>query len=186
MMLLISALAVMPSIAAAQQPQPGGRGRGPTPTAPPAATIHSDLLKDWTGMKDMIVKIANEMPPDKFGFKSTPAQRSYGEHVLHIAQVNMLLLPALGARTPAPQIDLKAATKADMIKAMADSFDYGTAAIKEFDNKTIQDTVEAAFMGPSTRARIIYFLVGHTWDTYGQMAVYLRLNGRVPPASQTP
>lgn len=40
------------------------------------------------------------------------------------------------------------------------------------------------FMGPSSRARIISFLVGHTWDIYGQMAVYLRLNGRVPPASQ--
>ena len=40
------------------------------------------------------------------------------------------------------------------------------------------------FMGPSSRARIIAFLAGHTWDIYGQMAVYLRLNGQVPPASQ--
>jgi uncharacterized damage-inducible protein DinB len=41
-------------------------------------------------------------------------------------------------------------------------------------------------MGPSTRARIITFLVGHTQDTYGQMVVYMRLNGGVPPASQRP
>jgi uncharacterized damage-inducible protein DinB len=41
-------------------------------------------------------------------------------------------------------------------------------------------------MGPSTRARIYAFLIGHTQDTYGQMVVYLRLNGLVPPASQRP
>jgi hypothetical protein len=42
------------------------------------------------------------------------------------------------------------------------------------------------WMGPSTRARIYAFLIGHTQDTYGQMVVYLRLNGGVPPASARP
>lgn len=150
------------------------------------ATIHGDLLKDWAAQKDTISKIANAMPEDKFGFKTTPAQRSYGEHVLHIAQINVMLLPALGGKTPAPQINMKATKKADIIKAVEDSFDYGTAVIKEFDNKTIQDTIQAMFMGPSTRARIAYFLIAHAQDAYGQMAVYLRLNGLVPPASQRP
>jgi uncharacterized damage-inducible protein DinB len=150
------------------------------------ATIQGDLLKDWTGMKDMMTKIASAMPEDKFSFKPTPAQRNYGEHVLHIAQINMMLMQPLGAKTPAPQINLQAKTKADMIKAMSDTFDYGIAAIKEFDNTAIQATVDAPFMGPSTRARLLFFLLGHTWDTYGQMAVYLRLNGIVPPASQKP
>jgi len=150
------------------------------------ATIHGDLMKDWASQKDTIVKIANAMPEDKFGFKATPAQRSYGEQVLHIAQVNMMLLATLGAKTPAPTINLKATTKADIVKAAADSFDYGTTVVKEFDNKTIQDTVQAMFLGPSTRARIVFFLLAHSQDIYGQMAVYLRLNGVVPPASQRP
>jgi uncharacterized damage-inducible protein DinB len=42
------------------------------------------------------------------------------------------------------------------------------------------------FLGPSTRARIVFFLIAHSQDIYGQMAVYLRLNGVVPPASQRP
>ncbi len=42
------------------------------------------------------------------------------------------------------------------------------------------------FLGPSTRARVLSFLIGHSWDIYGQMVVYLRLNGAVPPASQRP
>ena len=40
------------------------------------------------------------------------------------------------------------------------------------------------FMGPSTKARVVYYVIGHTWDIYGQMVVYLRLNGITPPASQ--
>ena len=150
------------------------------------ATIHGDLLKDWAAQKDMLVKIANAMPEDKFGFKPTPAQRNFGEQVLHIAQVNMMLLNTLGGKAAAPAVNLKATSKADIVKAMSDSFDHGTALLKEFDNTTIQGTVQAMFMGASTRARIVFFLISHTQDIYGQMAVYLRLNGVIPPASQRP
>jgi uncharacterized damage-inducible protein DinB len=147
------------------------------------ATIHGDLTKDWAGQKALLVALANAMPADKYGFKPTPAQRSFGEHVLHIAEVNVMLTKALGGKTPEPAINMKATTKADMIKAMSDAFDYGAKVIAEFNNTTIQETIQAPFMGPSTRARIMFFLNGHTQDTYGQMAVYLRLNGVTPPAS---
>jgi uncharacterized damage-inducible protein DinB len=147
------------------------------------ATIHGDLTKDWAGQKTLLVGLANAMPEDKYGFKPTPVQRSFGEHVLHIAQVNMMLTKMLGGKTPEPAINMKATTKADMIKAMSDSFDYGAKVIAEFNNTTIQETINAAFMGPSTRARPMFFLIGHTQDTYGQMVVYLRLNGLTPPAS---
>jgi uncharacterized damage-inducible protein DinB len=147
------------------------------------ATIHGDLTNDWAGQKALLVALANAMPEDKYGFKPTPAQRSFGQHVLHIAEVNVMLTKALGGKTPEPAINLKATTKADMIKAMSDAFDYGAKVIAEFNNTTIQETIQAPFMGPSTRARIMFFLNGHTQDTYGQMAVYLRLNGLTPPAS---
>ena len=151
------------------------------------ASLQGDFLKDWAGQKDMLAKIADAMPEAKFGFKATPAQRSYGEHVLHIAQINMMLLQTLGSKAAAPQINMKATSKADVMKAMADSFDYGTAIIKEQTDQTMAGTVAGPpWMGPSTRARMIAFLIGHTQDTYGQMVVYLRLNGLVPPASQRP
>jgi len=147
------------------------------------ATIHGDLTKDWAGQKTLLVALANAMPEDKYGFKPTPAQRSFGEHVLHIAQVNVMLAKALGGKTAEPAINAKATTKAEMIKAMSDAFDYGAAVIAEFNNTSIQETIQAPFMGPSTRARVMFFLNGHTQDTYGQMVVYVRLNGITPPAS---
>src|SRR5947208_3225921 len=87
------------------------------------ASIQADLVKDWQGQKDTLVKIAQAMPEDKFSFKATPAQRSFGDHVMHIAQVNMMLLQTLGAKTAAPQINMSAKSKADTIKAMSDTFD---------------------------------------------------------------
>jgi len=153
-----------------------------------AVSIQADLLKDWTDLKSTMAKIADAMPEDKFTYKSTPAQRNYGEQILHIAQVNVGLLRSLGGKATPPPIDMKATKKADILKAMADSFDYGTALIKEQTDQTMLLAAPMAppFLGPSTRARIVYSLIGHTWDIYGQMAVYLRLNGGVPPASQRP
>jgi uncharacterized damage-inducible protein DinB len=159
-------------------------------TATPAAqtaSLQGDFVKEWAGQKDLLAKIADAMPEAKYGFKATPAQRSFGEHVMHIAQVNMMLLQTFASKAPAPQINMKATSKADVMKAMADSFDYGTAILKEQTDQTMAGTIQGPpWMGPSTRARMFAFLIGHTQDTYGQMVVYLRLNGLVPPASQRP
>ena len=151
-------------------------------------SIHGEMMKDWNDLKGMMNKIAAAMPEDKFSYKSTPPQRDYGQQILHIAQVNFKILQAVGAKTPAPAINLKATTKADILKAMDDSFDYGTAILKEQTDQTMLQpaAMPPGFMGPSSRARIFTFLIGHTWDIYGQMAVYLRLNGVTPPASVRP
>ena len=58
--------------------------------------------------------------------------------------------------------------------------DVRTAKPKRF---TITATDKAR---PSVKARVVYYVIGHTWDIYGQMAVYLRLNGITPPRSQRP
>jgi len=157
------------------------------PAAAQSASLQADFVKDWSALKDTMMKIADAMPENKYSFKATPPQRTYGEHVMHIAMVNMMVLKSLGAKAAAPALSDKAMSKADVMKAMADSFDYGTAILKEQSDQTMAGTVQGPpWMGPSTRARIFSFLVGHTYDTYGQMVVYLRLNGGVPPASQRP
>jgi len=149
--------------------------------------LKADFVKEWEGQKATLVKIAEAMPENKYSFKPTPAQRDFGGHVMHIAQINMMVFKMMNAKAPAPAINEKAATKADMIKAMSESFDYGTAILNEQTDQTMAAVIPGPpWMGPSTRARIFAFMIGHTQDTYGQMVVYLRLNGGVPPASQRP
>ena len=74
------------------------------PVAAQSPSIQAEMLKDWTDLKATMDKIANEMPDDKFGFKSTPAQQTFGERVLHVAQVNAGLLRLLGGKAAAPTI----------------------------------------------------------------------------------
>ena len=157
------------------------------PVAAQSATLNAELLKDWTDQKAMMMKIADAMPEEKFAFKSTPPQRDFGQQILHIAGANVLYLRFFGGKAAGPTINRNATSKAEILKALADSFDYGTALIKEQTDQSMMQTVATnQFLGTSSRARVIYFLIGHTWDIYGQMAVYLRLNGIVPPASQRP
>ena len=152
-----------------------------------SGTLNRELLKDWIDMKETLVKLANAMPEDKFAFKTTPAQRDFGQQVLHIAGGNVINLNFLRGKAMPPAINRNAKAKAEIIKAMIDSFDYGEALIKEQTPESMFEVVQTnQFLGPSSRARVIYFLIGHSWDIYGQMVVYLRLNGGVPPASQRP
>lgn len=157
------------------------------PAAAQSASLKQELLKDWLAMKETMMKLANAMPEDKFSFKATPAERDFGEQVLHVAGGNLINLNFLRGKATPPVINRKATSKAETLKAMADSFDYGTALIQEQTDQSLLETVQTnPYLGPSSRARILYSLLGHCWDIYGQMVVYLRLNGGVPPASQRP
>lgn len=150
-------------------------------------SLQAEMLKDWSALKTPMHRIADEMPADKYGFRRTAGQQTFGERTVHIAIVNVAFLSALGETAlPKPTINPKATTKDAALKALDDSFDYGIALLKQQSDQTLLQPAGAPpqFLGPSSRARIIGFLVGHTWDIYGQMAVYLRLSGHVPPASQ--
>jgi uncharacterized damage-inducible protein DinB len=159
-----------------------------SPVAAQSVSIQAEMLKDWTDLKTTMTKITNEMPADKYDAKPTPPQQSFGERTLHVAQVNARFLQSIGGKATPPTIEKTATTKEASMKALEDSFDYGIALLKELNDQTILQAapMAPAFLGPSTRARIYTFLIGHTWDIYGQLAVYLRLNGKVPPASQRP
>ena len=153
-------------------------------------SLQANLLADWTSQKDTLMKLANAMPEEKYGYKPTMPQRNYGEQVLHIAEANVNQMGRLAPKAVAPTINMKVTSKAEILKALEVSFDYGTAALKEQTDSTMVQAAETTrfdrFMGASTRARVVAFIMGHTWDIYGQMVVYVRLNGITPPASQRP
>jgi len=158
----------------------------------PCANLVCEIENDWSRNNVMIYGLADAMPGDKFNYKPTPAQQSFGERVLHVAQINLLLLQALGAKTPAPAIDNNATSKAASMAAVQRVGEYGSAVIKEFGEQGLLARIDspgpmAFFMGPQvSRQRVVYFLMTHSQDTYGQLVVYLRLNGITPPASRQP
>ena len=167
----------------AQAPQGGGRGGG-RGAAPACTNLACDVQADWARSMRLLITTAEAMPEDKWSYKSTPAQRSFGEQVMHIVQIDQKLLGGLGGKTPAPQINMKPTSKADTVAALRQSLEYGAAIVKEFDDQGLLERVPGMFLGASaSRVRLINFSMTHSQDVYGQMVVYLRLNGVVPPAS---
>ncbi len=164
-----------------------------TETAAPAQTLSGDVRQDWQRMKQIMMGIADALPEEKFDYASTPEQRTFGEQILHVAGGNVMLMGFLGAEASGPSVDRRntrtfgytVTSKADILQALSDSFDYGEAALREFDDESLLERVAGPpFLGKPSRVRLVYFVIGHAWDIYGQMAVYLRLNGIVPPASR--
>ncbi len=162
-------------------------------TGAAAQSLAGDAVEDWQRMKQIMMGIAGAMPEDKFDYASTPEQRSFGEQILHVAGGNVMLLGFLGADATGPAVDptnlrtfgYTVTSKADILQALSDSFDYGEAALREFDDASMQALANGPpFLGTPSRVRLVYFVIGHAWDIYGQMAVYLRLNDIVPPASR--
>src|ERR1700674_5702324 len=89
------------------------------PAASGQATVSGDLLKDWQDQKKALMDIAEAMPEDKFSYKTTPAQRNYGEQVMHVALVNVGILKLIGGKTAPPSFTPQSAkTKAERIKEM--------------------------------------------------------------------
>jgi uncharacterized damage-inducible protein DinB len=167
------------------------RGADPAPavasTTAPTSDVLGQLRTDWQAQKDTMMKIADAMPEAKFGYKSTPPQRSYSEQIMHVAVTNVELLKVLGGKAAAPTFTAESAkTKSEVLKALADSYDYGTALLGEESEASVLQPAKDSppWLGPASHARIIWTLLAHTMDVYGQMAVYLRLNGIVPPASR--
>jgi len=159
----------------------------PWSAAAQQSRLRDELLRDWLEMQQTLTALAEVMPADRYQFKTTPAQRDFAQQVLHVANANLVNLRFLGGEVPAPTIDRQATAKADVIRAMHASFDHGAALIRAQTEASLFEVVQTnAFLGPSTRARVLYFLLGHSWDIYGQMVVYVRLNGGTPPASQRP
>ena len=72
-----------------------------------------------------------------------------------------------------------------MLEALSDGYDYGIAVLQEFSDDQLLETIAGPrYLGSVTRVKMAYFTLSHAMDIYGQMAVYLRLNGVIPPASR--
>jgi len=134
------------------------------------------------------------MPEDKFGFAPTDGEfkgvRTYAQQIKHVAAVNYELAAAiLEERAPADIGDESGpaaiTTKADVLKYLKDSFEYVHKAIATINEKNVTETVKSPFgEGKVSRLGLATSVVAHGFDHYGQMVVYLRMNGIIPPASR--
>ena len=136
-----------------------------------------EIAKGW------IVKSAEQMPEANYSFKPTPAVRSFGEIIGHVADATyMFCATAKGEKSPATQSYEKVAAKADLVKAVKDAFAYCDPVYKMPDASF---TESAEMFGMKmTRLGWMILNVNHDNEHYGNLVTYFRLKGMVPPSSQ--
>ena len=157
------------------------------------------VAKIYDGQLSMIegeiVPLVEAMPADKFSFAPTSGEfkgvRTFAEQAKHVASV--IYIAAAAAKQEKPPVDLgegesgpaSIKTKADIVKFLKDSFVYAHKAMLALDAKNQVELVKSPFGGPDVaRGDSASATVWHTFDHYGQMVVYARMNGIVPPASR--
>ena len=153
-----------------------------TQSKDPVSDVLRDMLK---GRAKNTIAAFEAMPADKFGFKPTPAQMSYGELAAHIVEGNYYFCANV-ADVPQPKMtELKGSESKDaLVAAVKSSFDFcGEALTKASDAKMTSDITW--FDGkPRQRAWAFLGLASSWADHYGMAAMYLRLNGLLPPTAK--
>ena len=134
-------------------------------------------------VKTNLTKSADQMPESNYSFKPTPAVRSFGELIGHVADANYMICSTVKAeKSPATGSFEKAATKAELVKALNDSFAY-CDPIYQMKDADLSAAAELFGM-KMTRLHFAMLNVNHEWEHYGNVVTYLRLKGLVPPSSQ--
>ncbi len=154
------------------------------PPDPPSKVV----LDSWNDIGRKLIAMAEDFPENKYDFKPTPAQRTFAEQLLHAAGANYYFTnPAMGITAKVdenPKRD-QYKTKADVVAFVKKSFADGAAAIKAKGDKGMNDLIVDPFAHQQIRVYdFAYGFIEHCGEHYGQLVVYYRLSGLVPPESR--
>jgi uncharacterized damage-inducible protein DinB len=137
----------------------------------------------YENIKGNLIKSADQMAEADYAFKPTPAVRSFGQLVGHMANANFAICStAKGEKSPAAQDFEKVTEKAALVKALRDAFAYCDAVFK-LPDASFSPMAELFGMKMS-RLSFLMLNVAHDNEHYGNMVTYFRLKGMVPPSSQ--
>jgi uncharacterized damage-inducible protein DinB len=152
------------------------------PTNDPVSTALRDVLP---GRQKNTVAAVEAMPADKFNYKPSADQRTFGQLVVHMAETNYLLC-SKAAAVSAPKVeDVKDSDSKDkLVAALKASFDFCSDALAKMDDSKLAETTEGFGGKQVTRAWISLVLAGTWADHYAEAAMYLRLNGVLPPTAK--
>jgi DinB superfamily len=155
-------------------------------SATPSANPVADALRQSLARSSKIMTAAAEaMPPEKFSFKPTASQNSFGHLVVHISESNFRFCSAVsGVAAPEPAKLTETDSKDKLVAAVRSSFEFCSSSLAKLDDSHLADSVEL-FAGRSfSRATAILMLTGSWADHYTEQAMYLRLNNILPPTAQ--
>jgi hypothetical protein len=157
-------------------------------------TISEVMDHTLSNIESEFVPAAEAMPEEKYSFVPANGEfknvRTFAQQIKHVAAVNYEIAGAILQEKPPAELGEESGpesvkTKAEIVKYLQDSFVYAHKAAMSVNEGNATSTVKSPFgEGWVTRLGLATIISTHCMDHYGQMAIYLRLNGIVPPASR--
>jgi hypothetical protein len=153
----------------------------------------SQALDFWiTNTEKEVVYAADAMPEEKYSFAPTAGEftraRTFAQQVKHLAANNYRMAAYILTQTPTP--DQESETGPDAVRSKAQIMDYIKGSFAAL-HRAVAVVNEGNMVEPlavparqNTRLQLAVDAVAHSYDHYGQMVEYLRMNGIVPPASR--
>jgi uncharacterized damage-inducible protein DinB len=149
------------------------------------APVANALRFATAGSARNLVEAAEAMPADKYGFKPTPAQMSFADVVLHLVEGNDTMCGWIsGTTAPAAAKVTVTDPKDKLVARLKQSFDYCTSAFANLDDSKLGDSLPFFGGRKMTRAQQMFIIATDWADHYSQVAIYLRLNGLLPPTAK--
>jgi uncharacterized damage-inducible protein DinB len=179
LLLSVAAVALVPVAVLAQQNQ--------------RPTIASEVGGRLTAAEREVLQVGDAMPEDRYGFAPTAGEfkgvRTFAQQLKHIGAFGYILCSGIKQEKPPVDVNGDAgpdniSSKADILKFVRDSFGYCQQAFATITEQNALEPLSGPFPGKTTRLALATFAASHPYDHYGQLVVYLRMNGKIPPASQ--
>src|SRR5262249_48330486 len=128
-----------------------------------------------------MVAAAEAMPADKYAFKPTPEMNSYGHLIMHIAQSNTTFCSKISGQAAPERKSAESDPKDKLVAAVKESFAFCTTAMAGVDDGKLGEQFTLFGTRPISRGGALVALAGSWTDHYATQAIYLRLNGILPP-----
>jgi uncharacterized damage-inducible protein DinB len=134
-----------------------------------------------------LVAAAEEMPADKYSFKPTPQQMSFADVVVHLAEGNDYLCGTIaGTKAPTRGKVEASASKDALVARLKETFAFCDQSLASLDDSKLGEQLPFFGGKPWARAAVMTLTTGDWADHYSQAAIYLRLNGLLPPTAKKP
>jgi uncharacterized damage-inducible protein DinB len=152
--------------------------------AQPANPLTANAKVQFGALTGLVIRSAEKVPEELYSFRATPEVRSMAELFGHVADALFSMCStAAGTKPPRTGIEKTVTAKPALLSALKEGVGYCNTV---FDGMTDQKGVEAVpfYFGPTPRLSVLYFSVTHTYEHYGNLVTYMRLNKIVPPSSE--
>ena len=153
--------------------------------SPPKNPVTSAVREILPRQQKNLTEAVGEMPASKFDYKPTPQQMTFAHLVVHITNSNNYLCAKIGDAAAPKTPELKETDGKDkLLAALKSSFAFCSTALEKVDDSKLGDTIQA-FGGREAPKAWALFALSNDWaDHYGAAAMYLRLNGLMPPTAK--